>query len=373
MNLILNTNNDANDEQQNNKKSTINQNQERKLTSNEKNRTYRMPIEKSINSRTITEKPINNKTQANRLLNEKNRYNNLSNYKFRGNTYSQKADIIKVIRIFAILCIIIGVAIAGKSVYALTFGRAKPQDIPQVRTEKMGKEVTISISTQYPIKEFKYRWNDGVETEIKGNETVDISETIEIPNGNNILNIIVTDYYGNKTEYQKTYLYESSDVIKPTIRFEKIGTKLRIIANDETALLYMTYQWNDEEPVRKDATESETELIEEIEVEKGRGKLTVIAVDKEENKETITRTIVGANKPTFTIDAEQNNLVVTAKDDDGLKTISIFVDGEEKRFEANSIKEAIAKVEIGQGTHMIKVVVTNINEQEATRELRATI
>ncbi len=135
----------------------------------------------------------------------------------------------------------------------------------------------------------------------------------------------------------------------------------------------MTYQWNEEEPIRKDALEGETELIEEIEVEKGRGKLTVVAVDKEENKETITRTIVGANKPTFTIDAEQNNLVVKAKDDDGIKSISIYVDGEENKFDQNNLKEATAKVEIHQGTHLVKVVVININEQEATRELRATI
>ena len=352
MNLILNTNNNSNEEQQ---KNTTNKVQEHKLTSNK-----------------LYNKLQENKTTRKRIVSNEQR-NNRDNYKFIGNTYSQKTDIVKVIKIFAIACMIIGIVITSKSVYALTFGRTKPKDIVQVSTEKMGKEVTISISTQYPIKEFKYRWNDGEETEIKGNKTVDVTKTIDIPNGNNVLNIIVIDYYGNRTEYQKTYLYESLDVIKPTIRFEKIGTKLRIIANDETALLYMTYQWNDEEPIRKDATDGETELTEEIEVEKGRGKLTVVAVDKEENKETVTRTIVGANKPTFTIDAEQNNLVVKAKDDDGIKNISIFVDGEENRFDQNNLKEATAKVEIHQGTHQIKVVVTNINDQEATRELRATI
>lgn len=353
MNLILNTNNNPKDEQQNN---ITNKSQEPRLTSEKLYSKVRENRDISKQSRIIEEKKSNR-----------------DNYKFIGNTYSQKADIVKVIRVFAIACIVIGIIITSKSVYALTFGRTKPQDNVQVRTEKMGKEVTISIATQYPIKEFKYRWNEGEETEIKGNETVDVTRTIDIPNGNNVLNITVIDYYGNRTEYQKTYLYESSDVIKPTIRFEKLGTKLRIIANDETALLYMTYQWNEEEPIRKDALEGETELIEEIEVEKGRGKLTVVAVDKEENKETITRTIVGANKPTFTIDAEQNNLVVKAKDDDGIKSISIYVDGEENKFDQNNLKEATAKVEIHQGTHLVKVVVININEQEATRELRATI
>lgn len=357
MNLILNTNNNLTDEKQNKQKSP---------STNKKSDGTRISILASSRANK-TKTPRNTTSRISKKENTKN------DYKFIGNTYTKKVDIQKVIKFFAISCIVIGTIIGGKSVYALTFGRTKPQDTPQVSTEKMGKEVTISISTQYPIKEFSYRWNDGQETEIKGNETVDISKTIEIPNGNNILNITVIDHYGNKTEYQKTYLYESSDVIKPTIKFEKIGTKLRIIANDETALLYMTYQWNDEEPTRIDATEAETELSEEIEVEKGRGKLTVVAVDKEENKETVTRTIVGANKPTFTIDAEQNNLVVKAKDDDGIKNISIFVDGEENKFDQNSLKEATAKVEIQQGVHLIKVVVTNINDQEATRELRATI
>ena len=393
MNLILNTRNNSNEEPNNNQPQNNQQNINQSRTNQPRNNQQNRPS----NNQRINEKQyerINKKELGSNKTNiiakkaqdikrklgsnkskkiKPNKHNKINYTNSSRNTYSQKADIESVMKFFAISCIIIGTIIAGKSVYALTFGRTKPQDTPQVKTEKMGKEVTITISTQYPIKEFKYRWNDGEETEIKGNQTVDISKTIDIPNGNNILNIIVIDYYGNKTEYQKNYLYESTDVIKPTIKFEKVGTKLRIIANDDTALLYMTYQWNDEEPTRIDATESEKELTREIEVEKGRGKLTVVAVDKEENKETVTRTIVGANKPTFTIDAEQNNLVVKAKDDEGIESISIFVDGEEKKFEGNKEKEVTAKVEIQQGTHMIKVVVTSINAQEATRELRATI
>lgn len=296
-----------------------------------------------------------------------------NHYNSARNVGTSKADISKIIKIFSILCIVIGVFIAGKSAYALTFGRPKLKDTPEVSTDKMGKEVTIFISTQYPIREFEYRWNEGERTVVKGDETVNISKVIEVPNGNNNLKISVVDYYGNKTEYQKRYLYESTDIIKPTIKLERVGTKLRAIAQDETEMLYMTYQWNDDEPTRIDATNGEKELSAEIEVAKGRGKLTIVAVDKEENKETVTRTIVGTNKPTFTVDAEENKLVVKAKDDEGIESIIISVDEEEKRFDGENKREVTAKLEIQPGEHVINIVVTNVNGQEATRGLKATM
>lgn len=315
----------------------------------------------------------NNRKSNNNKANRKKNKSTINRYNSARTASTGKTDLTKVIKFFAIACIAVGVFIAGKSVYALTIGRPRLKDTPEVSTDKMGKEVTISIYTEYPIREFEYRWNEGEITVIKGDETVDISKTIEVPNGNNILKITVIDYYGNKTEYQKQYIYESTDIIKPTIKLERVGTKLRAIAQDETEMLYMTYQWNDDEPTRIDATDGEKELSADIEVSKGRGKLTVVAVDKEENKETITRTIVGTNKPTFTVDAEQDKLVVKAKDDEGIESIVIKVDDVEEKFDGENKKEVTAKLVIEPGEHVINIIVTNVNGQEATRGLKATM
>ena len=215
------------------------------------------------------------------------RSSNYNVYSVNGEANYQKSDIRKVIMIFSVILIVMGCALIGKSVYAFSVSKNKLKDTPEVSTDKMGKEVTITINTQYPIKEFSYKWNSGEETKIEGNQTVSISKTIDIPNGNNVLKIAVIDCYGNKTEYMKQYIYESTDTEKPTIEIAKVGNKLKITATDETKIAYMTYSWNDEEPERVDAKEDQDkEIVAEIDVPKGESKLYVTAVDGEDNKQT---------------------------------------------------------------------------------------
>lgn len=188
--------------------------------------------------------------------------------KSQKNRTNTKADIKSVIKVFCLIIIIMGISLAGKSVYAIASQKQKMQDNPQVNVERMGKEATISITTENPMKEVKYKWNEGEENVIKNNGTVSANQTIEIPNGNNILKITVTDYYGNKTYYQKQYIYESTDTTKPTIDIAKSGIKLKITASDDTEMAYMTYKWNDESETRIDATNKEKEITTNIEVKK---------------------------------------------------------------------------------------------------------
>ena len=279
-----------------------------------------------------------------------------------------------IMKIFCITIILFGIFIMGKSTYALTFGRPKPRDNVEVSVDKMGKEITIKIETLLPIKEYSYRWNDGTEMKKIGNGTVSISEVIDVPNGNNILKISVIDNYGNKTEYQKQYVYESQDTQKPSIKFEIAGTKLKIIATDDQKMKYMTYQWSDEEPTRIDAVEvNQKEIVEEIEVSRGKEKLTIIAVDGEDNKETVTKTILGAKKPTFTLETEESNLIIKAQDESNIKSVKVIIDGEEEVANDINQKEIEAKIGLEAGEHNISVTVTNVDDQELTKELEVNI
>lgn len=295
--------------------------------------------------------------------------------KSQKNRTNTKADIKSVIKVFCLIIIIMGISLAGKSVYAIASQKQKMQDNPQVNVERMGKEATISITTENPMKEVKYKWNEGEENVIKNNGTVSANQTIEIPNGNNILKITVTDYYGNKTYYQKQYIYESTDTTKPTIDIAKSGIKLKITASDDTEMAYMTYKWNDESETRIDATNKEKEITTNIEVKKGQNKLTITAVDSEYNKTTRTETVIGANKPTFTMSTDGKNIIVNAKDDDGVSKISITVDGvtTDSGETPLNMKEVTVQLPVTTGKHTIKVVVKNINSLEETQEITATI
>ncbi len=311
--------------------------------------------------------------------NEGQNYDNIQpNYEAQSNYESktiQKLEIQKVIRIFCIVIIVFGLVLGGKALLASIKTKNSKKDTPVVNIDKMGREATIAITTQKPIKEYSYQWNKDGQPEVEqGNGRVSIEKTIQIPNGNNILNIVVTDYYGNKTKYFKQYIYESSDVTKPTINLSAVGNKLRITAEDDTEMLYMTYSWNDEEEIRIDVSQDDKKTIEEIEVPVGQNKLTITAVDKEENKEKRTENIVGDNKPTFDIQTDGENIIVIAKDDEGISKISITVDDVTTDSGDTPINqtEVTAKLPISRGPHTITVTVTNINGLSETQTVSHT-
>ena len=84
-------------------------------------------------------------------------------------------------------------------------------------------------------------------TIIDGNGTVNLEATVTIPDGNNVLNFYVIDYYGNKKEYYKQYINNRTDKNKPTIELSISGNSINIIAKDDKEISYMLYHWNDEE------------------------------------------------------------------------------------------------------------------------------
>lgn len=336
------------------------------------------------------DKDKNNRNNNNYNPNMGHKYNNGNNYghvshNTNRNHYNNrvvtnkhyydnygKGNIKTVIRVFAIISILFGIVIITQSALALNSKEWRPKDHPQVTMDKMGKEVTIGVLTENPIKEIRYKWNDGEETTIEGNGTVKFEHVVDLPNGNNILNVYVIDYYGNKTYYQNQFIYESMDQIKPSIDLAKTGSKLKITAKDETKMLYLIYQWNDEAQIRTDAHEGENEISVEIEVKQGQNTLTIIAVDGEENKAQRIEKIIGDVKPTLILTAEGNNVVINAKDDEGIEKIEVTIDDKKQEQEVNQ-KEITAKVPITQGRHRLKIVVTNVNGLQAIKEVTANI
>lgn len=293
------------------------------------------------------------------------------------NSVSNKADLAKVVRIFCILIIVFGLVLMGQSTYAMIANREKQKDEISVSEEQMGKETKITVETNYPIKSFTYKWNDGQPATIEGNGTVLFETVIQIPNGNNILNMTVTDYFGSEHKLKnRQYIYESSDVNKPNIEIGINGTKLNITATDDTEMGYITYSWNGEDAIRVDVEEENKQKISvDVEVPEGQNKLTIIASDKEGNRETRTENVVGDTKPTFTASLNGQKLIVSASDDQGLSKISITVDNDtvDSGDEPINQKEITATVSVPSGTHTITIYVTNINGLTATETYTAEI
>ena len=293
------------------------------------------------------------------------------------NSTSNKADLAKVVRIFCILIIVFGLVLVGQSTYAMIANTEKQKDDVSVSEEQMGKETKITVRTNYPIKSFTYKWNDGQPATLEGNKTVLFETIIQIPNGNNILNMTVTDYFGSEHKlHNKQYIYESSDVNKPKIEIGISGTKLNISATDDIEMGYITYSWNGEDATRIDVDEDEKQKISvDIEVPEGQNKLTIVASDKEGNRETRTENVVGDTKPTFTASLNGQNLSVSASDDQGISKISITVDNDtvDSGEEPINQKDVTATVTVPSGSHTITISVTNINGLTATETYTAEV
>ena len=287
-----------------------------------------------------------------------------------------KLKIKQVLSIFSVSIIFFGALLIGKSVYALASSIEKEHDNPIVTVERVGKEVIVYVDTQKPIKQFIYRWDNGVDTLINGNGTTSVSKTIEMPNGSAILNVTIVDYYDYKTYYQKQYMNLSTDTVKPEIEISIVGSRLKLTARDETKISYMIYKWNDEQENRIDATEeNQKEIVQEVDVPKGDSTLTVIAYDEDLNKTTRTQGTKGSTKPTLELIAEENKITVKATDEEGVDKITITVDGETQDTGEQPLnqKEVSGEFTVPSGNHNIKVVVRNMSGLEEIKELSASI
>lgn len=319
----------------------------------------------------------NNNPYINRMQN--NNYEQYQNYNNAYNNYTtqvnyKKTDITKIVRVFCIMIFVFGILVIGKAVFGFTIGKTRIKDEVELATEQMGKEVVVTINSANPIKEFKYKWQSDQETVVQGTGDTSFSKTIEIPRGNNILNMTVVDCYDNKDYYQKQYFFESDDETKPTIELASAGNEIIITAKDENQMAYITYKWNDEDEIRIEADEDESTIEQKIPVKVGQNDLTITAFDAVGNRQVRKEKIIGDDKPEVNLVVQNNQVVITAKDDEGIKKIVLTVDGNvtDSGDEPINQKEVTATMDITPGNHTISVVVTNINNLEAKKELTAT-
>lgn len=149
------------------------------------------------------------------------------------------------------------------------------------------------------------------------------------------------------------------DTTKPVISIKNANGKLTATVTDENELDYFSYQWEGKDEVKVEATEeTKTTIEQEIFVEKGTSRLTLIAVDKAGNKETTTKKIIGSNGPTIKASISNENFVVKVTDEFGITKIEYSHNGgETKTVEGipEGAKEYEFKVPLTEGTNYLKI------------------
>ena len=287
-------------------------------------------------------------------------------------------EIKRIIKFFCVAIMVFGIAFVGQGAYSIykDIKEQKTSSVPTITVERENDKAVINVKHNVEISKIVYSWGNGEENAIPVNNTT-AREEILLVGHNGILNITIEDINGRKTKYQKEYNLEGVDITKPSIEIEtKDGnSKMVIIAKDEKAIEYMSYQWDGEEAVRVEAeTEGQTEIRKEVQLELGTKKITIIAQDTNGNIEKIEKEITTSTaKPKMWVRKDGQNIIIEAEDIDGVKDIIVNLNG--KIYSAKDINRKSVKVgpvKLREGNNTISVEVTNINgyTQKATAELQ---
>lgn len=300
-----------------------------------------------------------------------------NNEKKKGGTL----EINVVLRIFAILCIVFGIIIISSASFAMLNKESTSKSVPLVEIFDKKDSLLIKVSHDKLIDKITYHWNeDKKEVILQGKGRNYIQETIELPVGYNVLYLKVTDINGKVVSYSQAYERAEGDVIPPEIELLVEGSKIKIVAKDETELSHIIYYWNEEDETRIDVREDSLKQIEEkITILKGENTLNIIAVDKAGNENKKEQTIKGATKPNIELSRIDKELNIKVTDEEGLKKVEYTLNGQEYSTDPNNtgtplnMKELNIKQPLADGENKITIRAYNVSDLEYEASAEVTI
>ncbi len=283
-----------------------------------------------------------------------------------------------IVMFFAVIIMVFGLTLAGQGSYALykDIDDRKPENIPYVTIGRVNDKAIVQISSNIEISKLVYSWNNGEESAIPIGST-NAREEITLLGYDSVLNLAIEDMNGKRVKFQKQYLLTGVDITKPVVEIEtKDGNdKMKIVAKDETGIAYITYQWEDGEPVTVNADQQgQTEMIVQVPLTVGLKKIKIIAVDTNGNIEEIEREITtSTSRPKMTLRRNKQKISIEIEDKDGIKSIKANLNGEEYEItNVNRKKVKVGYLYLREGNNTISVEVTNVNDytEKATAELQ---
>ena len=295
--------------------------------------------------------------------------------KTRNNT---PVEIEKVVKFFAIVIIIFGIFMVGTASYAM-YKNSKlngNSSNPTIFIEDTSAtEVTIQISHSKELSKVTYRWNNEDEIEIESSGKKNIEEKIQIPTGRNSLYVHAVDIIGLENTLQRQYVLQGDiDIV-----INSDGKKITIEAEGKEQLSYMTYRWDEEEETTIEIGDIQTtQTINTI--PSGQHTLTVVVVDINNKTETKEQEVKGVSRPKVNVTTDgSSNFIITASDDEGIKTVEFIVDKTNKNIlhldqvwpSLDDRKEFEYKYPLHDGENIIEVRV--YNESDLKEEFNAKL
>ena len=294
--------------------------------------------------------------------------NKSKNKNRKNNATGGQIEIRGIIRFFAIAILIFGLVLSSQGVYAIyrDIDDKKPENIPLVTIGRINDKAILHIEHNVNISKLTYYWDNGEETVLTIGDTT-ATEEITLLGHNSTLYLKIQDINGKIINYSKQYILDGVDITKPTIeqpQTEDGNNKMIITAKDETALSYLSYQWEGKEPVIVEAqTANQTEIKVEVPLEPGTKKIKILAEDQNGNISQLEKTItISTSEPEIYIEQIQGEIFINTKDKDGVKDIVVNLNGKVYSIkDQNSTELRVGPVPLREGNNTILVEVTNIS------------
>lgn len=286
------------------------------------------------------------------------------------NKKSGTLEIKTVVMIFSICIILFGIILVGKGSFAIisNISNNNLENIPVVTMSQEGNTIKLTVKHDKAIDKIVYNWNSKQEYMLLGKGRTDLTEEIEVPEGENLLTVKITDIEGKIVSYTRQCKSTDEDVIKPEIELLVENSKVKIVAKDETQIDYIKYYWNNEDETKVEAREDSPKQIEEkLSIMKGENTLTIIAVDKNGNETKKEQTFKGAKKPTVELYREGQELIVKVTDEEGVQKIEYTINGEQYSTDPNNtgeslnLKEVEFRQPLASGSNTITIKAYNIS------------
>lgn len=310
----------------------------------------------------------------NQILLTNNQNNKKKNNKYSG---SNSSDMKKIIIFFSIAILIFAMLIIGLYAYKVFKSDKDNEEIgkPELSLEQMDNQVKIIAKAESGINKIIYTWNDDEPKEVEMNGRTDHEEALEIPEGENNLNVKVIDQNGEEIETNQEF-YIEEDKEKPKIALdEAIGNgKVKITATDENnTLKYITYKWNDEQETTIEAEEENQTVIEvTIDVKRGKNTLKITAVNGLAKEQTLEKIFNGVNNPVIEVTRKENELHMKMTHDMGFKKIEFEVNGQQYVYDENfsgynpEQKEISYKFDLKDGENIVIIHAISTEDTEVT-------
>lgn len=301
----------------------------------------------------------------------------------RNKNRNNPIDTKKIVLFFAACLIIFGVIILGQGAFSSYKNHANrpveptqddDQDIVDytpiiILAQIDDNKLKINIESQIAISHIIYNWNNEVAVTLEEQGKTNIEEIIDIPAGENLINLSVIDSNGKETQKQETFTVEQS---KPLIERSLVGNNIKITVTSEVELSYVTYKWNSQEEQKYDMLtfEDRKKFEKELQIPMGQNTLKIVAVDVNENKSEKSLEIKGVaklNDPKVIVSGEYINFTFEA--DENMKTVEFIFNGKNYLMNKDTFgttKTVKYRMKLVKGWNYLKLIGTTESDVQNT-------